>query len=113
MQATLHLIDHQSITIYSNKPKTLEIVEILEADCSPGVVRLLINLNYCTCKHFKNEVLLKVEPTSGSYTCKHVLALRLALALKHKCLVYKEVPCHQLDLLMKYFLPEATITATE
>ena len=113
MQATLHLIDHQSITIYTNKPKTLEIVEILEADSSPGVVRLLINLNYCTCKHFKNEVLLKVEPTSGSYTCKHVLALRLALALKHKCLVYKEVPCHQLDLLMKYFLPEATITATE
>lgn len=112
VQSALHLIDHGTIKIYTNKPKTLQIAEIFELRSSPEIVRLLINLNYCTCRYFKNEVLLKEEPTSRSYTCKHVLALYFALGFKHKCLVYEEVPTQRLELLSKYFLPETT-TATD
>lgn len=104
--AALNILDNRAITIYSNNPKTLEIAEILEQKSQLHFIRLIVPLNYCTCEYFREKVLNKKTPATGPYTCQHVLAVRLAIALQHTCLEYKEVPAHKLDLLLNYFLPE-------
>lgn len=106
MAAALHILDNRKITIYSNNPKTLEVAEILEHKSNLHSVRLIVPLNYCTCEYFCEKILNKRTPAAGPYTCQHVLAIRLAIALQHSCLEYKEVPVYKLDLLLNYFLPE-------
>lgn len=106
VRAALHILEHQTIVIYTKTPKTIEVAEITEVRRSLLLVRLFPQLNYCTCKYFQEKVLGNQNTKEAIYTCKHALALRLAFVLKHKCLHYEEVPQHRLDSLVSYFLPE-------
>ncbi|XP_023299454.2 uncharacterized protein LOC111681792 [Lucilia cuprina] len=107
--SALHILDNCNNIIYiANETKTLELAEISEGGPSFRLVRLFRHLNYCSCEYFQEKVLNKQIPYSGSYTCQHVLALRLAFTLQHKCLQFKKVPNQKLDLLLKYFLPDYT-----
>lgn len=106
MAAALNILDHQSIIIYRNNPKTIEVAEILGTRSSVCIERVFLQINYCSCEYFQEKVLLKQNSFSvPSYTCEHVLALRLAIDLKHKHLEFKEVPTQKLDSILNSFLP--------
>lgn len=73
LEESLDLIDREKLTIY--KCESREYIEIV--DHQNLIFKLLPNINYCMCPTFRDQVIR----THESYTCKHVLAAKLALLL--------------------------------
>lgn len=76
LERALDLVDRNQIKIYTPTSRNRQLVEIFGQN--GAVYKLFPNINYCPCKAFKNFVLL----TTSEYTCKHVLATRLAIILQ-------------------------------
>lgn len=68
----LDIIDLDKITIHQNLSRHRKYIEIIEDHGT--VCKLLPNINYCTCSIFHEKVILSNE----LYSCKHILAFRLA-----------------------------------
>lgn len=68
----LELIDRERIIIHRRATDQREYIEIIEDHNS--IFKLMPYTNYCMCIEFQEKVLLCGE----QYTCKHVLAARLA-----------------------------------
>lgn len=72
----LDIIDHEKISIFKRKRDQREYIEIIEDQNT--VFKLLPNINYCMCPKFRQKVIAAKEV----YTCKHVLAAKLALLIR-------------------------------
>ncbi|XP_055306028.1 zinc finger SWIM domain-containing protein 7-like [Sitodiplosis mosellana] len=68
----LEIIDREQITIYRSAKSHREYFEISEDQNT--VYKVLPNINYCMCTGFQEKVI----HTNEQYTCKHVLAARIA-----------------------------------
>lgn len=75
LKLALDIVDRDRVKIYRNTNLLRELIEI------PGhqsvVYKLLPNINYCSCQAFQRKVLFEQQ----SFTCKHVLAAKLAQIL--------------------------------
>lgn len=72
LERALDLIDREQIKLYLPTKRDRQLLEI--AGQNGAVYRFFPNINYCPCKVFKHSVLA----TRTEYTCKHVLAAKLA-----------------------------------
>uniref|UniRef100_A0A1I8PMI2 SWIM-type domain-containing protein n=1 Tax=Stomoxys calcitrans TaxID=35570 RepID=A0A1I8PMI2_STOCA len=104
VKAALNLLDHQCIVVYHNIPKTKQVAQVNES--SSKIIWLFPHVNYCTCTYFQEQVLGAKDPSTSSYTCEHVLALRLAHMLKSDKVRFEELAFSKLKVLLSNFLPE-------
>lgn len=75
LDRALDLVERNKVKLYIS---TSQICQLLEVVGGNGVAyKFYPNINYCPCKAFKNTVLL----LRTEYTCKHVLAAKLARIL--------------------------------
>lgn len=72
IQSALDIIDREKVTIYRRAGDQREYIEVIEHQSS--ICKLLPNINYCMCVTFREKVITNNE----WYTCKHVLAAKLA-----------------------------------
>lgn len=75
VESALALIDSEKVKIYRSQSRSGEFIEI------PGhngiVYKLFPNINHCRCQTFNEQVL----QFKSQYTCKHILAAKLAVHL--------------------------------
>lgn len=69
----LDIIDFDRVTIHKDPSQRRQYIEIIEDQNT--ISKLLPNINYCTCPTFHEKVIKSNE----LYTCKHVLAFKLAI----------------------------------
>lgn len=76
VESALDLIDSKRLKLYTTTKNIRQFIEI-EPNYQTGLiaVKLFPNINYCPCEHFRHDVLLN----DNQYTCKHVLATKLAI----------------------------------
>lgn len=76
VESALDLIDSKRLKLYTTTKNLRQFIEI-ESNYQTGLttVKLFPNINYCPCKYFRENVLLN----DTRYTCKHVLASKLAI----------------------------------
>lgn len=74
LEAALDIIDREKVTLC--RCDVREYIEI--AEHQNLVFKVLPNINFCMCSAFREQVL----NTNEAYTCKHVLAARLAVLLR-------------------------------
>lgn len=72
LQEALDLIERDKITVHQRVSDQREYIEIFEHE--NVICKLLPNINYCMCSKFQEKVI----DTAELYTCKHVLAAKLA-----------------------------------
>ncbi|XP_039962156.1 uncharacterized protein LOC120775852 [Bactrocera tryoni] len=96
----LCILDEQSIILYTSESCALAEIQIKHQQYSSSVW-LFPGVNYCNCQQFNERVLglsselehqtsaTQSENVQRSYTCAHVLALRLAQLLRPKPSSYK------------------------
>lgn len=75
LERALHIIDKSSIKIYKKQVNNRTIIEIPGSNNS--VYRFFHNINYCTCDAYLYQVL----KSRSQYTCKHILAAKIALLI--------------------------------
>lgn len=98
LDRALYILDHTAITRYDLIDGNRK---LLEVKGSTGCVyKLLPNSNFCSCEAFKYQVLLGHGPHQH-FTCKHVLAGRLAPFLGR--LQVERVPSDKFAILMQHF----------
>ena len=124
-EAALHIIDTKDIIIYrpetelstggnssntssgSGRPSNgyREICEITSKNYNAVTYKLFPNINYCQCTEFQFQVLSNSTgsgETKRQYTCKHCLALKLALILE-KCQI-QTITKDQFNFLIKQII---------
>ncbi|XP_018784891.1 PREDICTED: uncharacterized protein LOC108966439 [Bactrocera latifrons] len=96
----LCILDEQSIILYTNESCAVAEIQIKHQQYASSIW-LFPGVNYCNCKQFNERVLglsseleqqnsvTQTENVQRSYTCAHVLALRLAQLLRPKPSTYK------------------------
>lgn len=72
LKGALDIIDKDRVKILRCNNQLRELIEI--QGHRHMVYRLFPNINYCSCEAFQRGVILQKQ----SYTCKHILAARLA-----------------------------------
>lgn len=72
---SLDIIDKKKITLYTTKNGLRQLLEI--EGSNREIYKFFPDLNYCCCHSFRFQVLKNLE----KYTCKHVLAGRIASCL--------------------------------
>lgn len=75
LDRALDLVDRNQIKLYIPASKNRQLLEVCGQN--GATYKFFPNINYCPCKAFKHSVLA----TRTEYTCKHVLAARLAIIL--------------------------------
>jgi predicted nucleic acid-binding Zn finger protein len=75
LERALDLIDKKKIVCYKTKSELNKILEI--EGSQREVYKFFPEINYCSCYSFRFQVLKNQQ----AYTCKHVLAARIALIL--------------------------------
>lgn len=75
LERALDLIDRDQIKVYLPSKRGRQLLEIYGQH--GAIYRFFPNIVYCPCKFFKHFVLA----TKAEYTCKHVLAAKLATIL--------------------------------
>lgn len=75
LESALDIIDREKIKIVRAQSRIREYIEIF--DRNGQVHKLFPNINYCPCHSFRIQVL----QLQSQYTCKHVLAAKLAQLL--------------------------------
>lgn len=75
LSEALRIIDHDKVCVYRRIRNQRGYIEIIENQSK--IFKLLPNINYCMCPTFRHKVIIKNE----FYTCKHVLAAKLALLI--------------------------------
>lgn len=71
----LGIIDHDKVSVCRRLRNQRDYIEIFENQNT--FFKLLPNINYCMCATFHHKVIIRNE----FYTCKHVLAAKLALLI--------------------------------
>lgn len=96
----LCILDEQNIIVYTNESCAIAELQIKHQQYSSSIW-LFPGVNYCNCKQFNERVLglsselqhsnsdTQRENVQRSYTCAHVLALRLAQLLRPVPSTYK------------------------
>lgn len=75
LHAALDLIDHNRIKLYTLASRRRQIVEIQAAHTSSYSFKFFPHTNYCPCNAFVEQVIRNAD----TYTCRHVLAAKLAM----------------------------------
>lgn len=74
-EAALDILDSKRIKLYTTARKSRNFIEVEPSYRTGTTFKIFPNINYCPCKSFRTEVLAK----DIQYTCKHVLASKLAI----------------------------------
>ncbi len=75
LERALDIIDKSTIKLYKRQTNNRTIIEVSGSNNS--IYRFFPNINYCPCEAYQHQVL----KSRSQYTCKHILAAKIALLL--------------------------------
>lgn len=75
LESALNLIDCERLKLCKASKNSRQFVEVEPTYRTGLALKLFPDANYCPCEDFRAEVLL----TDNQYTCRHVLAAKLAI----------------------------------